>query len=305
MNIFSKKTTPAQNIAFISILAGLNILFVFIVAFIPILSFLLVFVLPLFSTLVWIFCQKRYFPIYAVASLGLSAIVLAMRLTDALFYLIPSIITGLVFGLLIEKKVSSFIIIFVGTIAQSALTYALIPLLNLMFELTLVDSLITLFGLSEFAYKDFLPPAFIFAISLVQIVITYTFVREQIAKLNIPTNDEALPKWILIVIEVSFIVLSIVFAFIYGPVSLLMMAFSALFGVYITLLECYEKRKWTIIFTLINFVLSIFLFAGFYSLVREPFGILLVLIFFLIELIIVFSNLCLEKSRNKDRINTR
>ncbi len=305
MNIFSKKTTPAQNIAFISILAGLNILFVFIVAFIPLLSFLLVFVLPLFSVLVWLFCQKRYFPIYAVASLMLSAIVLLMRFSDALFYLVPSILTGLIFGILIEKKVSSFIIIFLGTVAQATLTYALIPLLDLIFQITTIDSLISLVGLSEFAYKAYLPPAFIFAISLIQIVITYAFIREQINKLNIDTNDNSLPKYVLLIIQLSFTALSVVFAFIYGPISLLIMSFAVLFGVYITLLECYEKRKWTIIFTLINLLVSIFLFAGLYSLIREPFGILLILIFFLLELIIVFSNLCLEKSHNKDRINTR
>ena len=305
MNIFSKKVTPSQNIAFLSILAALNVIFVFISAFIPILSFLLIFVLPLLSALGWIFCQKKYFPLYAVATLGLSAIVLAFRLSDTLFYVIPSIITGLVFGLLIEKGVPSFLIIFIATLVQAGLTYALIPLLDFIFGTTLIESIISIFGLADFAYKEYLPPTFIFAISLIQIVISFMVLKEEMSKLNVDVTPKETPKMIIMIIQIVFLLLSIGFAFIYGPLSFLMMSFVVLFGIYLTILECSNKKIVILILTGINFLMLFFIFALLAKYIQKPLSILLVMSFFVIEDIIIFSNYCLENFHKKDKINTR
>ena len=106
MGIFKKRETLTQNIAFMGIMAAINVVFVLLTTFVPLLFVLIVFVLPLTSTMVALHCNKKFFPIYAVATIGLCLICTIWKIDDTLFYVIPSIISGFVFALLAERKLS-------------------------------------------------------------------------------------------------------------------------------------------------------------------------------------------------------
>ena len=93
MNI-TKRETLVQNIAYMAIMAAINVVFVLITTLVPALLFLMIFVLPLTSTMVTLLCKKKYFPIYAVATIGLCMVVTLWKIDDTIFYVIPSIITG-------------------------------------------------------------------------------------------------------------------------------------------------------------------------------------------------------------------
>lgn len=301
MNFLKKRETPSQNIAFISVIASLNIIFVALTTLLPMLSLLLIFVLPLLSVLVWIYCQKKYFLIYSVSTIALSSLLLIVRLTDSLFYLIPSIVTGLFFGICIEKKFTGFWTIFISTLIQVGITYALIPLIRLIFGVSLIDVFINTFGLAEFGYKDYLIPVFIFAISLIQTVLTYIVLTYETTKQYKEEKDDN--TLVLLLTQLSLILLSIGFAFIYGPVSLLLTGITIYFGSYVVVKIMYERKKTLIILSLVNIVVTFFMFSFLYTLIVKPFGYLLILIYFAIECILVFSNYCLEKSKNKDTMN--
>ena len=88
-----KKETLVQNITYMAIMAAINVVFVLITVLVPFLFFLIVFVLPLTSTIVTLHCKKRYFPIYAVATIGLCMICTMWQIGDTIFYVIPSVIS--------------------------------------------------------------------------------------------------------------------------------------------------------------------------------------------------------------------
>ena len=106
MSLLKKRETPVQNIAYIGIMAAVNAVFVLISSLLPILFILLVFILPLTSVIVTMYCKKFYIPAYFIVTLALTfAITAGFSIFDTFIYVFPSLVTGCLFGLLIEKNV--------------------------------------------------------------------------------------------------------------------------------------------------------------------------------------------------------
>ena len=89
----AKRETLIQNIAYMALMAAINVIFVLLTTLVPVLMFLIIIVLPLTSTMVTLLCKKKYFPIYAIATIALCMIVTIWKIDDTIFYVIPSIIT--------------------------------------------------------------------------------------------------------------------------------------------------------------------------------------------------------------------
>ena len=299
-----KKETLVQNITYMAIMAAINVVFVLISVLVPFLFFLIVFVLPLTSAIVTLHCKKRYFPIYAVATIGLCMICTMWQIGDTIFYVIPSIISGFLFGFLIEKKVPSFWIITITTAVQIAISYATIPLLNLISGKDVVVSFATVFGLGDFKYLNYVVPCFIFFISLAQQVIAYMVIKEELPKFGITLND---PKEIPFSLAIGIGAAStLAFAFSFipycGPISYLMSLISLLFVCYAIIYLVLERKTLVYILLVASFIVSMFTFALLYKFVKEPLGLVLVNIFFFIVAIIVLINNYLLKPVKEDTI---
>ena len=286
-----------------ALMAAINVVFVLLTRFVPILFFLIVFVLPLTSVMVTLHCKKRYFPIYAVATIGLCLICTIGQLYDTIFYVIPSVISGFVFGLLVEKKVPSFWIIISTTVIQILFTYVSIPLIDLITGQSIVDVFATVFGIKDFIYLDYVVPCFIFFMALAQEVLAYVIIREELPKFGYQLNE---PKYLplsLFIGLISSIVLAVIFVFIYGPLSYLFTLFALLFAVYSIAYLIIENK--VIVYVLLgsSLIVSFFLFGVIYRYMNQPLGLILVNIFFFTVAIIVLINNYLLKENKKDRIN--
>ena len=293
-----KKETIVQNIAYMAIMAAINVIFVLLTTFVPVLLFLIVFVLPLTSVIVTLHCKKRYFPIYAVVTVGLCMLVTIWRIDDTIFYVIPSLISGFIFGLLIEKKFPSFWIIFITTIIQIGFTYASIPLIQLMFGRNIIDVFATAFSLQDFQYLSFVVPCFIFFISLAQEIIAFIIIRNELPKFGYELQDPKHLPLSLFISLISSVGLAFMFMFIYGPLGYLFSLFSIFFGIYALVYLITERNLFIYITLPVSLIASIFLFAGLYGLVNKPLGLIFVNIFFFMEAIIVLINNYLLKHRN-------
>ena len=293
-----KKETIVQNIAYMAIMAAINVIFVLLTTFVPVLLFLIVFVLPLTSVIVTLHCKKRYFPIYAVVTVGLCMLVTIWRIDDTIFYVIPSLISGFIFGLLIEKKFPSFWIIFITTIIQIGFTYASIPLIQLMFGRNIIDVFATAFSLQDFQYLSFVVPCFIFFISLAQEIIAFIIIRNELPKFGYELQDPKHLPLSLFISLISSVGLAFMFMFIYGPLGYLFSLFSIFFGIYALVYLITERNLFIYIALPVSLIASIFLFAGLYGLVDKPLGLIFVNIFFFMEAIIVLINNYLLKHRN-------
>ena len=291
-----KKETIIQNITYMAIMAAINVVFVLLTTFLPFLFFLIVFVLPLTSTIVTLHCKKRYFPIYAVATIGLCLICTIWKIDDTIFYVIPSIVSGFVFGLLIEKKVPSFWIILSTTIIQIGFTYASIPLIQVITGRNIITDFATVFGIQDFVYLNYVTPCFIYFIALAQQILAYVIIREELPKFGYVLND---PKNIPLSLTISIgasIVLTVAFAFVYGPISYLFTLIGLFLTVYAISYLILENNKIVFIILAASLLVTVFAFAALYPLVPVPLGLLFInILFFQVAIIVLINNYLLRR----------
>ena len=298
----SKKQTLVQNITYMALMAAINVIFVLLTTLVPFLFFLIVFVLPLTSTIVTLHCKKRYFPIYAVATIGLCLLCTIWKIDDTIFYVIPSIISGFVFGFMVEKKVPSFWIILATTILQIGFTYASIPLIKLMTGRNIIEDFATVFMVKDFIYLDYVTPCFIFFIALAQEILAFVIIREELPKFGYTLNDPKNIPLSLCITILSSIVLVVIFAFIYGPLSYLFTLIALFLTIYAIAYLILENKVLIYILLGAAVLVTFFLFAVFYPMVPVPFGLLFINILFFIIAIIVLCNNYLVKRDKKDTI---
>ena len=276
MAVFNKKTTLVHHITYMGLMAAINLAFVALATFVPPLMFLLILVLPFASTIVSYYCQKRYYLIYAVATIGLC---LLFDISDTIFYVVPAIITGLVVGILLENKVHPFWLILSSTIINAALTYAFIPLINLISNTEIVLAFLTILRLENSEYRNEIVYIIIFVISLMQCILTQFVILSDANKIGIIINTRVSSFAPYIIgLEVSAL-MAVIFAFFYLPLAFVFLAISLCFGLFI-LFDLLMSRKWfTYLFLAVFVLASIVLFAVFYQQIVKPYGVILGVIF--------------------------
>ena len=297
-----KKETLTQNITYMALMAAINVIFVLITTFFPVMFFLIVFILPLTSAIVVVHCKKRYFPIYAFATIGLCLICTIWKIDDTIFYVIPSILSGFLFGFMSEKKVPSIWIIMATTALQIGLTYAAMPLIKLITGRDIIQVFATAFSINTFQYLDYVVPAFIFFMSLTQEVISYVVIKEELAKFGVQYDEPKAIDLILFISSMVSLTLTVVFAFIYGPMAYLFSLFTLFFGIYTIIYLISLNKKLVYILLGVSLFLSIFFFALLYKLVPQPLGLLFVNILFLFVSIVNLLNKYLFTKNNNCKI---
>ena len=301
MELFKKRETLIQNIAYMAIMAAINVVFVLLSNVLPVLLFLLVFVLPLTSTIVTIFCKKRYFPIYFVVTLSLCfAVSAGFSIFDTFIYVLPSLITGFIFGLFIEKQIPALYTLLAATVVQFGLTVLTFFVLSKIVENpNLTDSILLLFGLGDFEFKASFTQVFFFIISEIQIVISYIFVKYQVNRLGIEINLICKREYLLYIAEFLFAGLAVL-SYFYFPVYAIVLVLIALpIYIYQLVLLVFKKQIWIWIAIGVIHLIFIFMFAFLYGYTAAPNQFILIYILFgLLTIIDILTNYCFKRNTN-------
>ena len=262
--------------------------------FVPPLMFILILLLPFASTVVSYYCLKRYYIIYAVATIGL-CLLCSFNISDTVFYVIPAVVTGFVLGLLLEKKVHPFWLILSATIINAALTYAFIPLVNIISNTDIVLSLLTIFKMQESSYKTELVYLFIFIVSLMQCGLSLFILVSDAKKIGIEINTRInyFGPYIL-GLELA-ITIAITFSFFYLPLGLFFVCIAYYFGIFLLLDLAFSKKLWIYLVLAGTILIVIIVYALIYQCLKEPYGIVLTIIFPLAIGVISFLKNCLLK----------
>ena len=299
MRLLKRRETIVENIAYMGIMAAINIIFILLTYFIPFLLFVLVFVLPLCSAIISFYCRKIYFPIYFVV---VSAVCLLIDLSDGIFYVIPSLITGFVFGLLIDKKIPSVFIIVAVTIIQFGLSLASLPLIQVLTGRNIVSDMAAMFKLTDYPYLEHVKFTFIYFIAFVQTILSFLVMHSELNKFGMEFIDKTDKVYLLDIIAISLVGLSIGFAFVYSPICYLFLLTSIIFVVdRIIHLDWNHYRLYVIEFGVIVLI-SIFFVAFLFQLINRPLGLLLLGITPTLISITCIINKCLLSKPNKDTI---
>ena len=276
MALFQKKTTLVHHITYMGIMAAINLIFIVLATYVPLMMLLLILLLPFASAIVSYYCLKRYYLIYAAASIGLCLI---FNISDTIFYVVPAIISGFVIGVLLERRIHPFWMVLSTTIINAILTYAFIPLINFISGSDIVLTFLKIFNLQDFPYRTELVYLFVFGISLMQCFLTLFVLLSDARKIGIETNTRiASFAPYIIGFEVSAFT-SIIFAFFYLPIALVLVCISLCFTL-VLLSDVLTSRKVLIYIVLgLSMFMGLILFAVFYPKLPKRYSPILFLVF--------------------------
>ncbi len=183
-----KKSKATSNLTFIALMSAVNVIFALLMTFLPVLSLLLYLMLPYITTMVILVCQKKYYLIYFIASIFLSFIINTQGIEYTIFTLLPSLITGTIFGICIEKKVNIGITIIISSFCQFLFSMATIPLINLIYtndNHSILEVFKTILGENKefLLYKLFLPINYV--VALAQNIISFLLISSSITRFKV------------------------------------------------------------------------------------------------------------------------
>ena len=300
MKLFKKQESIVQNMVYMGLLAAVNVVFVILTYFVPFLLFVLVFVLPLCSVIITYYCKKYYFPIYFVVVVS---ICLLIDLPDTIFYVIPSLITGFIFGLFVDKRIQPIFSILLATVVQFGISLAFIPLIKVLTNRDIVYDMATIFHLADYIYLDYVVISFVFFVAFAQIMISYLVMHSELVKFGINFSTESKNIYILDLMSIGFGLLAILFAFVYPVLS-----FVFLMLLFITTIDRliyldFTHYKLYVIELVVISLGTIFFVAGLYNQIKTPLGLLLIGFLPFCISCACLLNKCLLSKASKDTIN--
>lgn len=299
MALFKKRETLTQNIAYLGIMAAINVVSVVLINYVlPILFIPFVLIMPFTSTVVTLFCKKRYFIFYAIATTGICLLVTMNNFSDTLFYVVPSIISGFIFGLFLIYRLPTILAILMAALANLGITYLSIPLIELIYQQNIIYVIATIFGLENYIYLDFVTPTFILVISVIQEALTFAIIQSEIPKLGVKEEEKHLPflnDGIALLASIMALVCYLTKYSIFSTFTYFFLTFTLFFAIYDVLLTAFNKQFKVLIIYGVLTLLSIIAFAFLYQYVEPPFNMLLSNILFTMIIFTSLVNNCLTK----------
>lgn len=274
-------------------MSGITIILSVLTNFIPFMSIFLIIGLPFVAALVAITCDLKMFPIYLVASLLLSIVVDAANFLNIIFYLLPSLVSGLVIGVTYRLKLNGLYMLLAVAFINFLANFAIIPILDRLYEIDFINYALSLIGLANHPLKTALFLLLLFVIALIQASFTYMIVSEEIHIVK-GKIEEKYDKTSLIILTLSALI-SAVLTFFHLGLALVFFASSLVLVIYqLIYLFAKSKRYFYITIALITFLLPIsFILAEHYGTTYLSFYLILIVLMVVIIMVLweyIFSN---------------
>ena len=262
MAVLNKKNSLIRTICFMAFMVAINVVCAFLTTVIPLISIILIIFLPLTSALVEVTCKDRWFPIYAVATIGLSIVVSLSSIDFTIFYIVPSIFTGYIFGLFCKRNLPSMFAIFFASIIQTVLSFGFIPLLQLITGSNLIDVFAKIFKISDRFWFDTSIILLFFAISLIQVILSYIVVENELKKLGVKNECTLNQEFIASCSAIGSCLLALLLSFFYLPLCYLFVGTAYYFGVFIIVFQLVSKNKTCLIADGASILIGVILYAA-------------------------------------------
>lgn len=288
MKLLHKRESLGQCIALMAMMAAINIIVSVVAAFSIVASVFLILFLPLTSTIVVLTCKEKYFPIYAFASIGLSLVATLWNLDVTLFYVVPAILSGFIFGFFIKRSIYFGWSIVIASLVQTGISFAIVPLMNVLFEIDFIRDLQVLFKISEAIPGQIFIVVIFYLVALIQTFLSFFVVRSEVEKItNITNNKKGLKCFsftglCLALISAPLAFLSIAAGYGVELVSLTI----AGFVIYENFIN-HELKQ--LVVSLITLIVNIFVLAIFYEMIPQYCGLF---IFVLTPLVVCAVSFC-------------
>ena len=305
MRFFRFRTRPVEIIAFMAIFAALDAVLAMVAAFLPGSTIFLLLLIPASSALVALLVPGPWIPVFVVSSFGVCMAASAWNFQATLFYVLPSLIVGGLYGFLFRKKAPSSYLLFGVSLLQFLLFTLSLYLLQLMYGVDVFALLLSAVGKAENDYTSHAFPLFCLAYSLAQMVISDLFLRLIFAKLQIKQEEANIPYFADYAIALTFMVLTYVLIWFAPALGYFALCCLLYWTVAIAANSIPYARMYHYFILGGGILLAIFLFAILYSLCPRDTGLSLFGMFTLPILVASFLSDRLMKTSTENRINRK
>ena len=276
MKGLTKRETPIQNIAFVSISAAIVALLSLLLEFVPFSALFVTLLLPTIAACSVEYTKGKYGFLFLFASLLLSFIVTLSNYMDTLFYVYPALISGFLYGTLRKYHLAVPLIVFACSVLSLLLNYAMIPLIKLIYEIDIIPFTINLLGLSSKTNILDIVPAFLFVYSLAEIGISHLFIELTNKKLHYEEKEEGRYSYWYLLISTIFGAFVFLFMFFAPSMGYLFLVVSSYF-LFAHCVDAFPNLKVAHYLILGALLLcSIFLIAILYPFIPSTNGLLLI-----------------------------
>lgn len=265
MKRLTPRTTPATNIAFLAIMAGIDALLSLVSALLPASALFLLFFIPFTSALVAYYCQARYYPIYLFGALGVCIAVSAWDFQNTLFYVLPGLFTGDVYGFCLKKNWPSSWSVFLSSLTQFAFFALSLWLVKLFYEVDVRVTLLSMLGKEWSEEVGIIFPLFALSYSFGAVSLAHLFFSLQAKYLNLHFPEPPQVDWPSFLASILSIALSFLFFFLLPAWGYFFLGLGFYWALVLFVRRCWNPR-WPLFAFLAGFLfLSVLLFALFYQ----------------------------------------
>ena len=293
-----QKTKATLQITSIAMVVGLQLLFLWLNQLYPFIGYWFTFLLPIFTILVLLGLTWRGLLIYSMTSLLLIFIFILPAMETILFYWLPSFLLGIGYVIGLRRKATLFSMVLFLSLIQLGVLYGLRMVSLFLYEVDLLSILYLFFNLTDVHNIFLLNPMILYAIALLQIILSLGFLIPVLEKFNIQLPYQLMLTRIEVYAFFVIFIISLISVGFAPQLSLFALGPLTLLSVYSYLYFFMRPVRFAAYPLLMGLILYPFVNAYFSNILQGPYRILSVIFIAIIPLTLMMYKSFTQKKKN-------
>jgi hypothetical protein len=293
-----QKTKATIQITWIAMVVVLQLLFLWLNQLYPFIGYWFTFFLPIFTILVLLSSTWRGLLIYAFTSMLLILLFIQPAIETILFYWLPSFILGIGYVIGLKNKATLFSMVLFLSLIQLVVLYLLRMFSLFLYEVDLLSFIYLVLGLSDVDNVFLLNPMMLYAIALLQIILSLGLMIPVMERFGIHLPYQLMLTRIEVYAFLGIFLLSLISVGFAPQLSLFALGPLTLLSVYSYLYFFMRPVRFAAYPLLMGLVLYPFVNAFFSDILQGPYRILSVIFIAIIPLALMMYKSLTQKKKN-------
>jgi hypothetical protein len=293
-----QKTKPTFQITWIALVVVLQLLFLYLNQLYHFIGYWFTILFPIFNIVVLLSSTWRGLVIYAVTSMLLIMMLIQPAIEIMLFYWLPSFILGIGYVIGLKQKATLFSMVLFLSLTQLGVLYLLRMLSLWLYEVDLLSFIYLFFNLTNVANIFLLNPMMLYAIGLLQITISISFMIPLMERFGIQIPYQLMLTRIEVYAYVALFFVGLISIGFAPQLSLFALGPLTLLSVYSYLYFFMRPIRFAAYPLLMGLILYPFVNAYFSDILEGPYRILSVIFIAIIPLALMMYKSFTQKKKN-------
>jgi hypothetical protein len=293
-----QKTKATIQITWIAMVVVLQLLFLWLNQLYPFIGYWFTFLLPIFTILVLLSSTWRGLLIYAFTSILLILLFIQPAIETILFYWLPSFILGIGYVIGLKNKATLFSMVLFLSLIQLVVLYLLRMFSLFLYEVDLLSFIYLVLGLSDVDNVYLLNPMMLYAIALLQIILSLGLMIPVMERFGIHLPYQLMLTRIEVYAFLGIFLISLISVGFAPQLSLFALGPLTLLSVYSYLYFFMRPVRFAAYPLLMGLVLYPFVNAFFSDILQGPYRILSVIFIAIIPLALMMYKSLTQKKKN-------